>query len=203
MKMLKMKTKHIKLFEQFTTSGSGSGMDPVIIAKGDWSRILLDPTNENISMYASFVQPSTFTVDYLTNPKAGEAPDVTYVTYDDVETIVDDIVAGDQNGHVLAPKDYVRPSHSKGSQADMDEKNGIVRLSVDPSIDPEEIRSALEVALNTINEDGWDQEGDMAEDIVSDSRASSIYTPEYIRHCQMLVDGKPTSMNRELIFNIK
>ena len=198
-----MAQKHIKLFEQFTASGSGSVMNPVIIAKGDWSGILLDPTNENISMYASFVQPSTFTVDYLTNPKAGEGPEVSYDIYDDVETIVDDIVAGDQNGHVLAPKDYATPSNPKGSQADMDEKNGIARLSVDPSIDPEEIRSALEVALDTINEDGWDQEGDMAQDIVSDSRASSIYTPEYIRHCQMLVDGKPTSMNRELVFNIR
>ena len=85
-----MAQKHIKLFEQFTASGSGSVMNPVIIAKGDWSGILLDPTNENISMYASFVQPSTFTVDYLTNPKAGEGPEVSYDIYDDVETIVDD-----------------------------------------------------------------------------------------------------------------
>ena len=193
--------KHVKLFEQFTSSGSG--MNPVIIAKGDWSGILLDPTNENISMYASFIQPSTFTVDYLTNPKAGEGPDVSYGIYDDVETIVDDIVAGDQNGHVLAPKDYATPSNPKGSQADMDEKNGIVRLSVDSSIDPEEIRSALEVALDTINSDSYDEEGDTAQDIVSDPRASSIYTPEYIRHCQMLVDGKPTSMKRKLVFNIR
>ena len=85
----------------------------------------------------------------------------------------------------------------------MDEKNGIVRLSVDSSIDPEEIRSALEVALDTINSDSYDEEGDTAQDIVSDPRASSIYTPEYIRHCQMLVDGKPTSMKRKLVFNIR
>ena len=201
--MLKMKTKHIKLFEQFTTSGSGSGMDPVIIAKGDWSGILLDPTNENISLYASFIQPSTFTVDYLTNPKAGEAPDVSYDIYDDVETIVDEIISGDQGGHVLAPKDLKYPSHPKGTQGDMDEKNGIQRMVIDPSIDPEEIRSALQEGVDIINSDPYDQEGSEAEDIATDPSASSIYTPEFINHCKMLVAGKPTSMNRELIFNIK
>jgi hypothetical protein len=193
--------KHVKLFEQFTSSGSG--MNPVIIAKGDWSGILLDPTNENISMYASFVQPSTFTVDYITNPKTGEGPEVSYDIYDDVETIVDMIISGDQNGHVLAPKDYATPSNPKGSQGDMDEKTGIVRMEVDPSIDPEEIRSALQEGVDTINTDSYDQEGSQAEEVATDPRSSSIYTPEYIRHCEMLVAGNPGSMNRELVFNIR
>jgi hypothetical protein len=128
--------KHVKLFEQFMSSGAG--VNPVIIAKGDWSGILLDPTNENISRHALFIQPSTFMVDYLTNPKTGEAPDSSYFgdIYDDVETIVDEIISGDQNGHVLAPKDYATPSHPKGSQGDIDEKNGIQRMEVDSSIDP-------------------------------------------------------------------
>ena len=193
--------KHVKLFEQFTSSGSG--MNPVIIAKGDWSGILLDPTNENISMHGSFIHPSTFTVDYITNPKTGEGPEVSYDIYDDVETIVDEIISGDQNGHVLTPKDYATPSHSKGSQADMDEKNGIKRMEVDPSIDPEEIRSALQEGVDNINMNAYDHDSDTAEEIVSDPRASSIYTPEYIRNCKMLVAGKPTSMMRKLIFNIR
>ena len=196
--------KHVKLFEQFTSSGSD--MNPVIVAKGDWSGILLDPTNENISMHASFIQPSTFTVDYITNPKTGEGPggpSGSYGIYDNLEDIALDILSGDQNGHVLAPKDFARPSHAKGSQADIDEKNGIQRMEVDPSIDPEEIRATLQGDVDIINTDGWDQEGVEAQDIVSDPRASSIYTPEYIRHCKMLVAGKPTSMMRKLIFNIR
>ena len=193
--------KHVKLFEQFTSSGSG--MNPVIVAKGDWSGILLDPTNENISMHASFIQPSTFTVDYITNPKTGEGPDVSYGIYDNLEDIVMDILSGDQNGHVLAPKDYATPSHAKGSQADMDEKNGIQRMEVDPSIDPEEIRATLQRDVDIINTDGYDEEGDIAEEIVSDPRSSSIYTPEYIKHCKMLMAGKSGSMMRKLVFNIR
>jgi hypothetical protein len=193
--------KHVKLFEQFTSSGSV--MNPVIIAKGDWSGILLDPTNENISMHASFIQPSIFMVDYLTNPKTGEAPDDSYDIYDNLEEIALDILGGDQNGHVLAPKDYATPSHAKGSQADMDEKTGIQRMAVNPSIDPEEIRATLQGDVDIINQYSYDEEGDMAEDIVSDPRSSSIYTPEYIRHCKMLMTGKPTSMKRKLVFNIR
>lgn len=193
--------KHVKLFEQFMSSGSG--MNPVIIAKGDWSGILLNPTNRNISMYASFVQPSTFTVDYITNPKTGEAPDVSYGIYDNLEDIVMDILSGDQNGHVLAPKDYATPSNPKGSQADMDEKNGIQRMEVDPSIDPEEIRATLQGDVDIINTDAYDQESSQAEDIAIDPSSPSIYTPEFIAHCKMLTAGKPSSMNRELVFNIK
>jgi hypothetical protein len=195
--------KHVKLFEQFMSSGAG--VNPVIIAKGDWSGILLDPTNENISRHALFIQPSTFMVDYLTNPKTGEAPDSSYFgdIYDDVETIVDEIISGDQNGHVLAPKDYATPSHPKGSQGDIDEKNGIQRMEVDSSIDPEEIRAALEEGLDTINAEVFDQESSQAEDVATDPSSPSIYTPEYIAHCKMVMSGKPGSMKRKLVFNIR
>jgi hypothetical protein len=195
--------KYVKLFETFTSSGSG--MNPVIIAKGDWSGILLDPTNENISLNASFIQPSTFIVDYLTNPKAGEAPEYKYDDdiYDDIEIIVEDIVSGDQNGHILAPSDFKYPSHPKGTQGDMDEKNGIQRMVLDPSIDPEEIRSALQEAVDIINSQPYDQEGIEAEAIATDPSASSIYTPEFIAHCKRIIAGKSSSMNRELVFNIK
>ena len=194
--------KYVKLFEAFTSSGSG--MNPVIIAKGDWSGILLNPTPQNISLYASFIQPSTYIVDYLTNPKAGEAHEDKYHTsYDDIRDIVDDIVSGDQNGHILAPKDYARPSYPRGSQADMDEKSGISRLAVNPSIDPEDIRFAIQEGIDVINNDAYDQESSQAEDIAIDPSSPSIYTPEFIAHCKMLTAGKTSSMNRELVFNIK
>ena len=194
--------KHIKLFESFTTSGSG--MNPVLISKGDWSEILLDPTNENISLNALFIHPSTFIVDYITNPKPGEAQNDIGYTYDDVENIVENIVGGDQNGHVLAPKNYATPSYTKGSQGDMDEKNGIVRMNVDPSIDPEEIKSALQVALDSINDSPSDYEGPELEEILSDPRASSIYTPEFIEHAKEVAKGRfnPGTMRRKLVFNI-
>jgi hypothetical protein len=197
MKTLNM--KHVKLFEQFTSSGSG--MNPVIVAKGDWTGIIEDPKPGED--YGN-LQPATYIVEYITMPTSKDIPDGSYnPVYDDLEDITMDILGGDQNGHVLAPKNYQNSSSPKGSLALSDELSGIVRMNISPSISPEEIEAALQEGIDQMALAVYDEEGDLAEDVFSDPTLQSQYTSEFLSHLKMVMTGKPTSMKRKLIFNIR
>jgi hypothetical protein len=191
--------KHIKLFEQFTSSGSGT--NPVLVAKGDWTGIIADP--QPGEDYGN-LQPATFIVEYIAMPTSRDIPDGSYSpVYDDLEDITLDILGGDQNGHVLAPKNYQNSSSPKGSLALSDELEGIVRMNISPSISPEEIEAALQEGIDQMALGVYDEEGDLAEDVFSDPSLASQYTPAFLRHLKMVMTGKPTTMKRKLIFNIR
>lgn len=194
-----MAQKHIKLFEQFTTPSSG--MNPVLVAKGDWTGIIEDPKPGED--YGN-LHPATFIVEYITMPTSEDIPDGSYnPVYDDLEDITMDILGGDQNGHVLAPKNYQNSSMPKGSLASSDELNGIVRMNISPSISPEEIKAALQKGINQMALGVYDEEADLAEDVFSDPTSQSQYTSRFLRHLKMVMTNKPTSMKRKLVFNIK
>ena len=191
--------KHVKLFEQFTSSVSG--MNPVIVAKGDWTGIIKDPRPGED--YGN-LQPATYIVEYITMPTSKDIPDGSYnPVYDDLHDITMDILGGDQNGHVLAPKNYQNSYSPKGSLALSDELNGIVRMNISPSISPKEIKAALQEGIDQMELGVYDEEGDLAEEVFTDPSAQSRYTSEFLRHLKMIMIGKPTSMKRKLVFNIR
>jgi hypothetical protein len=190
---------HIKLFEQFMRSGSGT--NPVIIAKGDWTGIIADPKPGED--YGN-LQPATYIVTYMATPTSRDIPDGSYnPVYDDLEDITMDILGGDQSGHVLAPKNYQNSSSPKGSLALSDELEGIVRMNISPSISPEEIEAALQERIDQMALAVYDEEADLAEDVFGVPTSQSQYTPAFLRHLKMVMTGKPTTMKRKLVFNIR
>ena len=191
--------KHVKLFEQFTSSGPGT--NPVLVAKGDWTGIIADPKPGED--YGN-LQPATYIVTYMATPTSRDIPDGSYnPVYDDLEDITMDILGGDQSGHVLAPKNYQNSSSPKGSLALSDELEGIVRMNISPSISPEEIEAALQEGIDQMALGVYDEEGDLAEDVFGDPTSQSQYTPAFLRHLKMVMTGKPTTMKRKLVFNIR
>jgi hypothetical protein len=182
---MEKKLKHIKLFEQM---GSAT---PLIVAKGDWSGILLDPTPENISSYASGILPSTFMVTYHTNPSQSEMPSGgSSSDYYDLEDIVMEITSGDQNGTNISPKFFRKTSFDPQTTKDIEE--GILRIPVDPSISPDEIESALRDAMNG-----------MEEEFLEETEVNpEAFTPKFLNYARKIESGEPAYFKRKLVFKV-
>ncbi len=128
--------KHIKLFEDFSM-GAGQGPAQLLVS-GDWTGITKDGSPE------TFIAPATFIFQYLPagSPVPSGYEEDALEPISDLEFIAEESFSGDQNGVNVAPKDF---TYMKGdnSQRAQDMKQGVVRMFIDPSIEPSELESYL------------------------------------------------------------
>lgn len=197
--------KHIKLFEDFgSMETKGLSLVKVI---SDWSGIRRDSKPE------MFVFPSSVNVEYYPNPTEQQIRDAAYDesnqlyqsnfghllgypanhkieitdvdfdrfienSFESSDEVVDEILSGDQNG------------------VNLYQRNPMYIL-VDSRVSPREIENGLKEAIINSADDALEY---IAEDILDEP---SEYTPEFISHCQHIVDGSGKPINRQLNFSIK
>ena len=185
--------KHIKLFESFEDSEMDSEMDSkmsnlsLIVASGDWRGITKTGQPDQ------WMFPAKITVDYYEEPKDHQIEDAfdqsglrhfeDLEPYNNAEEIVEEIFGGDQNGSNLYQH---QPFY----------------LLVDSGVSPLKIKEELETVLNDYYNSDGQLEFDYCETILEDPSEMSKYTPEFIEHCQSVVDGEESSMMRDVDFAI-
>ena len=122
-----------------------------------------------------FIFPSSVNVEYITNP-TGQQIENAYIDSPASTAIevVEAIASGDQNGTNLY-------------------QSNPLYVLVDSGVSPREIESDLRMVMKQID----DTLVDMAEDILSDPVE---YTPEFISHCEDLLNGGKGTMKRNIRF---
>ena len=168
--------KHVKLFEDFYFPGQenpGQGMESgpaQLLVSGDWTGITKDGTPED------FIAPATFIFELLPagSPIPSGYEDQAEEPISDLEYISEEAFGGDQNGVNVAPKNFV---YMKGdrSQYAQDTRDGVLRLFIDPSLDPAEIESYLKSECDRIWSSASDKEYYSIDDL-----DRSTFTPDYI-----------------------
>jgi hypothetical protein len=168
--------KHIKLFEAF-----GGESPAQLLVSGDWMGITVDGTP------LDFTHPSTYIFQYL--PAGGPVPSGYEMQAEepmsDMTYIGEYSFGGDQNGVNVAPHDYVIMK-GDNSQYAQDVRQGILRLFIDPSINPSEIKSYLTKEAERIFDDPTIEEGTCLS-VLEDPEEG--YTPEFLSHCKAVVAG--------------
>jgi len=179
-----MTNKKIMGFDEFSTINENLDREglAVVTGNGDWSKILLEPSPENISTYASFILPNKFIVKYNPNPDQSELPSHRAKPVTEVDWIVEDIMSGDQSGVNVAPRNPADTQYL-GKREITDERDGTVRTLT--SLSSEEIRKALEDRLVIINRHLVDHNETAAEDL---EYTSKEFTPEYIEFLEGVRD---------------
>jgi hypothetical protein len=189
--------KHVKLFEAWSDEidqQEMGGVNPAqLVAVGDWSRILIDASRENIAKHATWIPASTYHITYQANPNPPAEFDE---RVPDMYEVMDVIFSGDQNGGHLAPKFYAPPYSSEDAQ------KGIIKVAVDGSLDPMEIKGMLEEIVAMGPESSG--EGDTVMAMIGDgSLEEGIFTPEYIEYARKIAAGEPAIFPRDLVFEIE
>jgi hypothetical protein len=181
MKMLKM--KHVKLFEQFMSSGSG--MNPVILARVDYSKI-----TEGGEAPHDFCQPNAYYVYYYTNGLPSELSfyddKVKESSVEDPTSAADLILTGDQNGLYML------------------QHKGLV-FRVDPNFSPEDYKNELEKFITDFNGNPGGYEEDNCYEFLENERMENILTPEFLAHCEAITTGSTTNIMKpriELVFKV-
>jgi hypothetical protein len=160
--------KHIKLFEDFSM-GAGQGPAQLLVS-GDWTGITKDGSPEN------FIAPATFIFQYL--PAGSPVPSGYEIDakrpYSDLASISEESFGGDQNGVNVSPKDYMDMKGDRTQRA-QDMKQGVVRMFIDPSIEPSELESYLKSECDRV----WSTASDKEYYMVDDYDGGS-FTPNYL-----------------------
>jgi len=179
--------KHIKLFESFNMGDTPAQL----IVTGDWTGILKNPDKFAVPFDGQFIAPATFICEYMPagSPIPSGYENVAGDLTSDLDGIAEEAFGGDQNGANVAPKDYSYLSSDKSGYAN-DLRQGVVRIFVDPSLDPSEIESYLKDHCSRIWGVGSDEEYYSISDYPAD-----IFDPNYIK---MTMSGKPFA--RKVIF---
>lgn len=180
-----MTNKKIMGFDEFSTINENLDREglAIVTGNGDWSKILLDPSPENISLYARFILPNKFIVTYNSNPDQSEFPSYADKPADNSDDIMWDIMSGDQNGVNVVPSNPVKSQH-RNKREQIDEKNGTVRILT--SLPSAEIRKALEDQIENLNKNIVEFTLDSAEDDLANSYKE--FTPEYIEFLEGVRD---------------
>jgi len=144
--------KHVKLFETFLSTPAQ------LIVSGDWTGILENPDKFAVPFDGEFIAPATFICEYM--PAGSPIPSGYENQADpqsDLGMISEEVFGGDQNGANVAPKDYSYMS-GNNSQYVKDMREGIVRIFIDPSLNPSEIESYLKDECSRIWGAGSEEE---------------------------------------------
>jgi hypothetical protein len=136
--------KHVKLFEAWDQEMTGQTPAQLLVT-GDWAGILTNPDKFSPDFIGEFIIPATYIFEYLPagSPIPAGYEDEAEEPIDDIEAIGDAAFGGDQNGVYVVPGDYSK-MYVEGSPEIADKAAGIVRLFIDPSLDPEEIKESME-----------------------------------------------------------
>jgi len=170
--------KHVKLFEAWDQEISGQAPAQLLVM-GDWTGILINPDKTAKPFEGEFTPPATFEFKYFA-PGEMEIP----VGYEypaeepiaDMETIAEEAFGGDQNGANVAPKDYVDLQGDESVSA-QDSRNGIVRLFIDPNINPKELEDFLKAKCEEI----WGEYNHDVDTVESyDEEAQETFDPAFI-----------------------
>lgn len=184
--------KHVKLFEDFGQM-MGSQSPAQLVITGDWDGIIKSRMGDTERDFLDFIHPMTFNVEYL---PAGSPVPSGYDTEEpvqDMETIRELIFSGGQDGTPLAPKDYLYMKDDTSGQA-QDMRKGILRIFVDPSIDPMKIKRFLEEEVKSFDYENFDR--DEVQAIVGDGKAGD-FNPAFI---DAAMSDKP--FPRKLVFQV-
>ena len=158
------------MFENFRTDSTGSGPAQLLVS-GDWTGITKDGTP------LDFVAPATFIFEYL--PAGTPIPSgyerEAEEPIDDLEYIAEESFGGDQGGINVAPKGYPYMI-GNNTQLAMDMRKGILRLFIDPTINPSDLESYLKNECHRLFMIASDKEYYMVDDYDSD-----IFEPAYWR----------------------
>jgi hypothetical protein len=142
--------KHVKLFEAWDQEMTGQTPAQLLVT-GDWTGILTNPDKFAEDFAGEFIAPMTYIFKYLPAGSPipsgyemeGEEP------LDNMEDIAENIFGGDQNGAYTAPDKSIYSSKLK-TQFGQDRRDGIVRLFVNPSIDPADIEVSMKEQCDQI-----------------------------------------------------
>jgi hypothetical protein len=178
--------KHIKLFEDYKSSVVSRPAQ--LLVTGDWKGITEDGTP------LDFIAPATFNCRYLPPgssipsgyEKDAESP------YSDLEFITEYVLTGDQSGVNVAPKDFASMK-GDNSQRARDMRKGLIRLFIDPAIDP----SRLELYLKRECYRIWGNISDK-EYYGVDSGDYGDLDPKYLK---LAMEDKP--FPRKVVFNTR
>ena len=179
------KLNHIQMFENFGMSSMASGPAQLLVS-GDWTGITKDGTP------LDFVAPATFIFEYL--PAGSPVPSGYEMDanrpYTDLGDISEEAFGGDQSGVNVAPKDY---AYMKGdeSQSAQDTRQGVLRLFIDPSINPSELESYLKDDCEKI----WSIASDQEYYMVDVDEDDDLFDPRYAR---LAMEDKP--FRRKVVF---
>jgi hypothetical protein len=171
--------KHVKLFEAWDQEMTGQTPAQLLVT-GDWTGILTNPDKFAEDFAGDFIAPMTYIFQYLPAGSPipsgyemeGEEP------LDNMEDIAENIFGGDQNGAYTAPDKSIYSSKLK-TQFGQDRRDGIVRLFIDPSIDPADIEVSMKEQCEQIYNGPENFDSDAAE-----SFDSYTFEPEFIEAAQ-------------------
>ncbi len=167
--------KHIKMFEAFSMGSMGSTPAQLLVS-GDWIGITKDGTP------LDFIAPATYIFQYLPAgtpipsgyEREAERP------YGDLESIAEEAFGGDQNGINVTPKDPIYMKNDRSELA-QDRRKGVLRMFIDPSINPSDIKSYLTDEADAIFDDPSIEE-DSCLALLEDPEIE--LTPEFLSHCK-------------------
>jgi hypothetical protein len=177
------KLDHIQMFEGFDPLSMRPGPAQLLVS-GDWTGI----TKGGRPLL--FTTPSTFIFKYL---PAGSPIPSGYETeakepIGDVEHIAEESFGGGQSGLNVAPKDFDHLGDDTSQFAE-DVRQGVIRLFIDPSLNPSEIKSHLKNEASRIYNEDPSYEEDDCLDILGSRNLSTKYTPEFLAHCKAVTSG--------------
>jgi hypothetical protein len=160
--------KHVKLYENFGNMGKSPAQ---VLVTGDWRGITKD------GRPLPFIPPATFIFQYL--PPGSPIPS----GYEEMEKnplgmneIAEEVFTMDQNGSPLEPKDYQDWKGIK-TQRGEDMRNGVLRLFIDPSINPVQLKSFLQEEADKI----WTKRSDSYYYRVDYDNLEGILNTRYMR----------------------
>lgn len=159
--------KHIKLYENFGNMGKSPAQ---LLVTGDWEGITKDGT------FLPFIPPATFIFQYL--PPGSPIPS----GYEGMANNplqmneIADVFLIDQEGSPLEPRDYQDWKGIKTQHAE-EMRNGVLRLFIDPSINPVQLKSFLQEEADKI----WTKASDSYYYRVDYDNLEDILNPYYMR----------------------
>jgi hypothetical protein len=172
--------KHVKLFEAWDQEMSGQTPAQLLVT-GDWTGILTNPDKFEQGFAGEFIAPMTYIFQYV--PAGSPIPEGYEMEgeepIDNMEDIADSVFGGDQNGAYTAPDKSIYTSQIE-TQFGQDRRDGIVRLFIDPSIDPADIETAMkEYCENVYNgEENFDGE------MIDGTEDASEFEPAFLEAAQ-------------------
>lgn len=183
--------KHIKLFESFTSEMSAETPAQLAVT-GDWTGILTNPDKFAPDFAGEFIAPMTYTFRYL--PAGSPIPSgyerEAEEPLDNMEDIAESVFGGDQNGAYTVPHDYVYLKKDMSDYAN-DIRQGIVRLFIDPSIDPADVENAMKEQCENI----YNGASNFDSEMINDTEDKFTFEPAFV---EAALSGTP--FPRRVIF---